>query len=42
MPDLFPPFIAVLAGAAVAYFGGGVLLRLLRASPRDQGRHAAE
>ena len=27
--DLFPPFVAVMAGAATSFFGGSLLLKLL-------------
>jgi len=27
--DLFPPFVAVMAGAAPSFFGGSLILKLL-------------
>ena len=31
--DLFPPFVAVMAGAATSFFGGSLILKLLEKRP---------
>lgn len=34
--DLFPPFVAVMTGAAVAFFGGSWVLKLIEKKRPDK------
>ena len=37
--DLFPPFVAVMTGAAVAFFGGSLVLKLLEKKRPEKPDH---
>ena len=40
--DLFPPYFAVLAGAAVAFYGGSWVLKLLEKKRPEKPDHPPE
>lgn len=40
--DLFPPFVAVMAGAATSFFGGSLILKLLEKKRREKSDRLPE
>lgn len=40
--DLFPPFVAVMAGAATSFFGGSLILKLLEKKRPEKPDHLRE
>ena len=40
--DVFPPFVAVMAGAATSFFGGSLILKLLEKKRSEKPDHPPE
>lgn len=40
--DIFPPFVAVMAGAATSFFGGSLILKLLEKKRPEKPGHSSE
>ena len=40
--DVFPPFVAVMAGAATSFFGGSLILKLLEKNRPEKPTHQPE